>query len=161
MKPKHSSLEMSDLVGYSPQSNEEWTSEDKEGSDEILRCNMDEVDPDRVVYDLYELKRMPKELFYCRRKYIRFGYISNPNMTLGKCTSTLLMCHCESGNIWTHLIPGLYFIAHLVMASFPKSFDLYSDFKDQQTLNLLRIGCFSIIFCLIASSMYHLYNAVS
>ena len=25
------------------------------------------------------------------------------------------MCHCESGNIWTHLLAALYFLVHLML----------------------------------------------
>ena len=36
-------------------------------------------------------------------------------MNVGKCTKTLFMCHCETGNIWTHAISSVYFIYHLIM----------------------------------------------
>ena len=34
-------------------------------------------------------------------------------MTFTKCTKTIVMCHCETGNIWSHLIAAIYFVVHL------------------------------------------------
>lgn len=62
-----------------------------------------------------DLKPLNKRLFYAKRKYVKFGYRANPDMTIGLATKTVLMCHCETLNIWTHFLPALYFTAQLVL----------------------------------------------
>ena len=66
---------------------------------------------DKLIYKKEELKLLKQRLFYAKRKYIKYGYRANPDMTFGKATKTMVMCHCETMNIWTHLIPAFYFMA--------------------------------------------------
>jgi hypothetical protein len=65
----------------------------------------------KLIYDKEELKSTKKKLFYAKRKYIRYGYRANPDMTIGKATKTIVMCHCETMSIWTHFTPAMYFVA--------------------------------------------------
>ena len=74
------------------------------------RCN---IDPNRIIYDLHEVEFL--KLYTQKRDYIKFGYRANPNMTVKLSMKSMFMCHCETGNIWTHFIPALYFISHLLM----------------------------------------------
>ena len=90
------------------------------GSDDGLNDNeidnlITKIDPDRLIYDLKELKPILKQIFFYRRDHIKYGYRANPDMTIGKCTKTIFMCHCETGNIWTHLLAALYFVVHLIL----------------------------------------------
>lgn len=73
------------------------------------------MDPDRLIYDLKEIKPILSRVFFYKREFIRYGYRANPDMTFGKCTKTLVMCHCETGNIWSHLLAGIYFAVHLML----------------------------------------------
>jgi predicted membrane channel-forming protein YqfA (hemolysin III family) len=54
-------------------------------------------------------------MYYYKRDYIKYGYRSNPHMTVKKCTKTIFMCHCETGNIWTHIAASIYFLVHLIL----------------------------------------------
>jgi len=74
-----------------------------------------EIDPNRLIYDLKELNAIPTKMFFAKRDHIRYGYRANPNMTICKCSKTLFMTHCETGNVWTHLLSGLYFCYHLAL----------------------------------------------
>lgn len=122
-----------------------------------------EIDQNKVIYDLHELKPFSRQgLFFLKRDHIRFGYRANPDMTFVKCTRTMAQCHCETGNIWTHFVVAIYFIYHLCLifnhGISPEN--PYNRFKEEESLTSLKIGCSSIIFCLLASAGYHLYSAL-
>ena len=74
---------------------------------------MHEIDMERLVYDLEEVEYL--DLYTQKRDYIRFGYRAHPAMTVKLSLKTMFMCHCETGNIWTHGLPAIYFIMHLLM----------------------------------------------
>lgn len=118
-----------------------------------------ELDPNRLIYDLKELKPLMKKMYYSRREFIRYGYRAHPNMTWGMCTSTLVKCHCETGNIWTHLLSAFYFV--IQMALLVNKVGPYDQFATEESRIVQIIGCFSIIVTMTASSFYHLYNAMS
>ena len=73
------------------------------------------MDPDKLIYDLQELKPIAKKVYFYEREFINYGYRANPDMTLAKCTKTIVMCHCETGNIWSHLIAAIYFMFQLML----------------------------------------------
>jgi len=89
---------------------------------------LSQLDPNRFIYDLEDLKPILKQIYFCHRDYIKFGYRANPNMTIGMCTKSLFMCHCETGSVWTHLLSGVYFIYHLILLI--HSFKATGDPKD-------------------------------
>ena len=74
----------------------------------------DKIDRSKIIYDLKELKPLLKYLYYSHRDFVRYGYRAHPEMTWTLCSKTLFMCHCETGNVWTHLLSALYFIFELV-----------------------------------------------
>lgn len=90
-------------------------------------------------------------------------------MTYSMCSKTLIKCHCETGNIWSHLLSALYFMYHLILLLNVKtsseqkesSHNPYSKFKTNDSKITQIIGCLAIIFTMTASSFYHLFNAMS
>ena len=72
----------------------------------MLKTN---IDNDRLIYNLEELKDYKDQIYYYYREYIQYGYRAHPKMTWSKCTSTLCMVHCETFNVWTHLAATIYF----------------------------------------------------
>ena len=92
---------------------------DEEGSDADMESGskMDSLnsgDPNRMVYSLRELKKKDN-LFYIKRDYIKYGYRAHENMTFRRCSSSLCVVHNETMNVYSHLIPGLYFLYQLVL----------------------------------------------
>ena len=51
---------------------EESSSDEQSGPNEKINLLMDDIDPDKVIYDLKELKPFRKHLFYCKRDFIRY-----------------------------------------------------------------------------------------
>jgi len=49
-------------------------------------------------------------MFCVLAPFISEGYRACPCMTVNKATSTLFMIHNETLNIWTHLLPAVYYI---------------------------------------------------
>ena len=101
-----------DFVESPTTKNDSTSDEDdseNEGSEFLLVYQ--KLDINKLIYKKSELKLLKDKLHYAKRKYIKYGYRANPNMTLGKATKTVVMCHCETMNIWTHLITALYFVA--------------------------------------------------
>ena len=92
---------------------EDDTSSDSE--DVELGTFVPEIDLTKYIYDLKELKPVMKQMYFSKREFIRYGYRAHPNMTFGMCTKTLVMCHCETGNVWSHLLSAVYFIYQLVL----------------------------------------------
>lgn len=64
------------------------------------------------VYDVQTLKH--HKMFYVHRDYITVGYRACPNMTVSKCTRSLFQLHNETTNVWSHLIPAIYFTHRFV-----------------------------------------------
>ena len=54
-------------------------------------------------------------MYYYVRRHINFGIRANPNMTTEMCSKSIFMCHCETANIWTHLLTTLYFGWYLTL----------------------------------------------
>ena len=92
---------------------EDETSSDSE--DVEMGTFVPEIDLSKYIYDLKELKPVMKQMYFSKREFIRYGYRAHPNMTFGMCTKTLVMCHCETGNVWSHLLSAIYFIYQLVL----------------------------------------------
>jgi len=61
-----------------------------------------------MIYDLVELKDM--NLYYYVRRYINFGIRAHAKMDMKMCSKSIFMCHCETANIWTHLLTTIYFL---------------------------------------------------
>ena len=90
-------------------------SDDEEMSETEINSLISKIDPNRLIYDLKELKPLQKLMFFYKRDYIKYGYRANPDMTVTKCTKSIFMCHCETGNIWTHMGAALYFAIQLIL----------------------------------------------
>ena len=96
---------------------------------------------------------------WARRPHIIQGY--RPNLSLRQCVASLLRCHNETGNIWTHL-GGALVVACLGLS------DLLGDepssprpFAAKLLANealVRRIFLFAAVACLGASAVYHAGN---
>ena len=86
-------------------------SEDEDQGDLESGCKTcsPKSNPDKMIYTLKELKKK-EHLFYVKRDFIRYGYRAHEDMNFKRCTSSLCMVHNETMNIYSHLIPGIYFI---------------------------------------------------
>ena len=73
------------------------------------------LDPERIIYNLQDLKALKKQLFFVRTQYVSEGYRACPCMTVKKASSTLFMIHNETLNVWTHLVPVFYYSSQLLM----------------------------------------------
>ncbi|XP_065831315.1 membrane progestin receptor gamma-B-like [Oscarella lobularis] len=51
-----------------------------------------------------------------REDFVRTGYRA-PNLTAKQCLASLFECHNETANVWTHLIPTLFFAALAVQCA--------------------------------------------
>ena len=111
-----------------------------------------------MIYTLRELKRR-KDLFFIKRDFIRYGYRAHNDMTFTRCTSTLCMVHNETMNVYSHLIPGLYFILQLFLILTHQG--VYSEYSSPSSTYNMAFGTLAIITCMIASSTYHLYGCMS
>ena len=65
------------------------------------------IDPNKYIYDLKEAEALG--LYVNKRDYVNYGYRANPNMTVRYSLLSVFMYHCETGNIWSHFLPALYF----------------------------------------------------
>ena len=80
-------------------------------------------------------------------------------MTATMCCRSLCQVHNETMNIYTHFVPALYILVQLCMlwtASGP-----YSEFKMAQSFYVQLACCLSILFCMLASSVYHTFGPMS
>ena len=85
-------------------------SEDEEDADlEKAALQTPSTNPSKIIYTLKELRKKDN-LFFVKRDYIRYGYRAHENMTFGMCTKTVCQVHNETGNVFTHLLPGIYFL---------------------------------------------------
>ena len=63
----------------SESSPEESSSDEQSSPNDKINLLMEDIDPEKVIYDLKELKPFRKHLFYCKRDYIRYQIRANPN----------------------------------------------------------------------------------
>ena len=88
----------------------------KSPTKQLSNKSSDRIHP---VYTLEELKAIPKKLrpYFVDRAFITIGYRGAlGGMTFEQCTESLLgYLHNESANVFSSLLPGLYFTAQLVL----------------------------------------------
>merc|ERR1712176_1735943 len=107
-------------------------------------------------------------------------------MNVCMCTKTIFMSHCETGNIWTHLLPALYFLYHLLLLNgyciindndydddnnidddiiqirtLYYNNDYYSNMKNTTSKRIQMMACLAILFTMTSSTNYHVYSAIS
>ena len=89
-------------------------------------------------------------------------------MTFDKCTKTIFMCHCETSNIWTHLITALYFLYQTVfLISSIFEFEIlenknpYREIKSKEYLILQLLAAITTVCTMTISGIFHSYNAIS
>ena len=116
-----------------------------------------------LIYDLDELEKKetmgePVPYYYMRR-YIHFGYRASFNMTMRKATASIFMMHCETSNIWTHLLATIYFIVNLCMIL--AAAGEWAEQTSAQSKVLSVVSCSSVILCMTISSAFHTYNCMS
>ena len=75
-----------------------------------IQADRQELDLSRTTYSLRELKALKGRLFFVPKKFVEEGFRAHPNMTTYKCFKSLFYLHNESTNIWSHLLPALYFL---------------------------------------------------
>lgn len=114
------------------------------------------------MYDLKEVQPHRDKMYIAQRDYIIYGYRSHPNMNWCLCSSTLFMIHCETFNVWTHLLSAIYFAWQLVLVamSFGQKQDLTSGnlfvhLATEENKIIQFIAGSSILFTMTASAFYH------
>jgi adiponectin receptor len=113
----------------------------------------DIFDEYKLLYTYKELKQ--SKLFFVKRDHIKYHYRAHPQMTASMCLQSLFTLHNETMNVLSHLIPGLYFLAHLVCIV-SKS-HCYSVFKLPQSFIIQAIQALVIVICMLSSACYHLF----
>jgi len=76
-----------------------------------------------------------------------------------KCTKSLFMLHNETFNVWSHLVCGMYYLYQL--AQIALYVGPYRDLIMRESLLIQTFACLACIFCMLSSSVYHLYNSLS
>lgn len=116
-----------------------------------------------LVHSLSELDAIEKKKqpFFLRRNYIEFGYradLKRKGMTFKQCTESLFSyLHNESGNVFSALVPAIYFTLQMVQGLLGQG-EYYSGLKTLQSRLFLFIAAFSCVFDTWTSFAYHLYN---
>ena len=66
---------------------------------------------DQFIFDREQLEEDPElaDYFWADRSSINFGFRASPDMTTDKAAVSIFMPHCETTNIWTHIIALIYF----------------------------------------------------
>lgn len=96
------------------------------------------------------------------RPFVRYGIRAHPEMDFVKCTKTLTMCHCETANIWTHLIGALYFAYHIYILRDPSNSETYKVLASHDSLILLlQLLAACPLTCFVLSTLYHTYSCIS
>jgi predicted membrane channel-forming protein YqfA (hemolysin III family) len=120
------------------------------------------------IFDRVQLEGDPKlvDLYWVDRKFINFGFRAHPEMRTGMCVASLFKQHCETTNIWSHILAFIYFcvLFCLMLARPDGDPDSQNPFKAYKTTTsawLSRIGCISIILCMGVSAFYHTFNSMS
>jgi len=111
-----------------------------------------------MIFTLDELTAA-KKLFFIPKLFITEGYRANENFTFCKCSKTLFMVHNETANIWSHLLPGFYFCVELILCATKQS--VYREMQHWESRVGSALGSLSIMFCMFASTSYHLYMPMS
>jgi predicted membrane channel-forming protein YqfA (hemolysin III family) len=120
------------------------------------------------IFDRAELEDDPElaDLDWVDRKYINFGFRAHPQMRMGMCVASLVEQHCETTNIWSHVLALVYFgvLFCLMLARPDGDPDSRNPFKAYSTSTsawLSRIGCVSIMLCMGVSAFYHTFSPMS
>ena len=112
----------------------------------------------RFIHPLRTVKTL-KDVFYVRKKFIKHGYRAHHEMTYKKCTLSLFMLHNETVNVWSHLLCGLYYLYNMYLIIQNEGY--YKELHEMSSKVIQMFACISCIFCMISSSIYHLYNSMS
>ena len=75
------------------------------------------------------------------------------------CTKSLCQVHNETASIYTHFLPALYILAHLVLLLTKQG--VYEKIHQTQSRVILGASALSILFCMLASTSYHLYQPLN
>lgn len=99
-----------------------------------------------------------KQPFFVKRPFITFNYRAG-NLSFNQCTESLYAyLHNESANVFTHLLPSIYFTAQLVMVV--GGFGYFAQFKSWESVALQALAGFGMAYDMWTSTIYHLYNAM-
>ena len=102
-------------------------------------------------------------MFVVKRDFIEHGYrtsITETPITLSQCAVTVFRAnHNEVCNIWTHLLPGLYFLWQLLQIAF--GIGVYGEFKTAQSTIIQAFEALLLIFCMFSSATYHAFSPLS
>lgn len=125
-------------------------------------------DLNKGIFDRKELEEESElaHLYWVDRKYINFGFRAHPKMEMSMCMKSMFKGHCETTNIWSHIIALVYFgvLFGLMLVDQENNPDSRNPFKAYSTYTssvLSRIGCASIMLCMGVSAFYHTFNSMS
>lgn len=80
-------------------------------------------------------------------------YYLPPTNSIRSCLRSIFRLHNQTSNTWTHLLPGLIFLASIFESLMFEPDDLYLDALAEKTIiNLYKFCCF---VCFICSGIYH------
>lgn len=83
------------------------------------------------------------------RPYILWGY--RDALSWRECFRSLLYCHNETGNVWTHIVGFIYFFALLVN-------EITISDKDAHHKFVACAYLCAALFCMASSSLFHLFT---
>ncbi|KAL0478287.1 adiponectin receptor [Acrasis kona] len=107
--------------------------------------------------DKLKLSPKEKETQYKSPLHALVGYRKMPVQSLSKCFWSSLTIHNDTGNIWTHLLPGLYFL-YLAASTNRELADLELNYEDRAVLvGYLLFATVTWFF----SAAYHTFRAHS
>jgi len=98
---------------------------------------------------------------WMRREYIHRGYRSKYSICL--CLRSLFSLHNETGNIWTHLIGGMYFIYHIslfvpdILGTQASDYPYTEGYQDSVDRFWLLTYLICAATCMLCSACFHLF----
>ena len=101
-------------------------------------------------------KQMPH--WFYRVPHTRFGYRYHPAMDACMCTKSLFQLHNQTMNIYTHLLPAVYFAIQLWQII--RGTGDYADFTLLSVRLTQLLAAISVFWCMVSSSIYHTYQCL-
>ncbi|CCD25493.1 PAQR-type receptor NDAI_0F01740 [Naumovozyma dairenensis CBS 421] len=109
----------------------------------------------KVVYKLYRWDEIPE--WQKDNEHIISGYVRETNSFKG-CLHSLFYVHNESGNVYSHLLPGVFFFFTMVLNKYGITIYSTTSIVDYLMIDLFFFGAFC---CLILSSLFHCFKSHS
>ena len=82
------------------------------------------------------------------------------------CCKSIFMYHCETSNIWTHLLTTIYFWYHLILLMcryfrIPLQNNQYNKLYIDEYLLIQMLAASGIIFATGISTFYHTFSCIN